>query len=79
MKTYVHARLGKPERLLLRELREATGESESEIVRRGLRLMAQKVGGVRSALDVAGDSVGKIKGGPKDLSTNPRHLDGFGR
>ncbi len=23
--------------------------------------------------------IGSVSGGPKDLSTNPKHLDGFGR
>jgi hypothetical protein len=32
----------------------------------------------RSALDLAGKGVGRLKRGPKDLSTNRGHLDGFG-
>jgi hypothetical protein len=32
----------------------------------------------RSALQLAGTSVGKFKKGPRDLSTNRKHLDGFG-
>lgn len=79
MKTYVHARLGREERLLLRELRDATGASDSELVRRGLKLMLEKTGIRRSALDAAGTSVGKFSGGPRDLSSNQDHLDGFGR
>jgi hypothetical protein len=31
-----------------------------------------------SALHRAGESVGKFKGGPKDLSLNKKHLKGFG-
>jgi hypothetical protein len=32
-----------------------------------------------SALALAGDLVGCFAGGPADLSSNPRHMDGFGR
>ena len=32
-----------------------------------------------SALDSAGDLVGCFNEGPADLSSNPRHLDEFGR
>ena len=31
-----------------------------------------------SLLDLAGDLVGIHKGGPSDLSTNPKYMDGFG-
>jgi hypothetical protein len=32
-----------------------------------------------SALTVAGDLVGCLEGGPADLSTNKKYLEGFGR
>ncbi|CDS53586.1 hypothetical protein [Polaromonas sp. CG9_12] len=32
-----------------------------------------------SALEQAGDLVGCFSGGPSDLSSNPRHMDDFGR
>jgi Arc/MetJ-type ribon-helix-helix transcriptional regulator len=78
VKAYIHARLAKEDRVLLEQLKEATGRSESEIVRRGLRLMAEREGRQLSALDLAGRRVGRFTKGPKDLSTNKRHLDGFG-
>jgi hypothetical protein len=31
-----------------------------------------------SALEMAGDLVGCLDGGPGDLSTNPKHMEGFG-
>jgi hypothetical protein len=31
-----------------------------------------------SALEAAGDLVGCVKGGPPDLSTNKRYMEGFG-
>ena len=78
MKTYVHARLGAEEREVLEELKRATGRSESEIVREGLRLVAKAHPPAQSALQAAGRSVGRFKKGPKDLSTRRDHLDGFG-
>lgn len=78
MKTYIHARLGKRDRAALDELRETTGQSESELVRRGLQLVAQQERQRRSALDLAGGSVGRFKKGPRDLSTNRKYLEGFG-
>ena len=78
MKTYVHARLSEEERVVLEELKHSTGCSESEIVRRGLQLVAEEEGRRPSALELAGSSVGRFKKGPRDLSTNKKHLKGFG-
>ena len=78
VKPYVHARVGKEDRALLDRLKRSTGRSESELVRRGLRLVAIHIGGQPSARQLAGPSVGKFRRGPRDLSTNRRHLDGFG-
>ncbi len=78
MKAYIHARLGKAERAVLDDLKRATGDSESELVRRGLRLVQQDLSRARSARDVAGPSVGKFTGGPRDLARNRKHLEGFG-
>ncbi len=78
VKNYIHARLGKMDRAVLEELKQATGRTESEIVRRGLELVAEEQRRRRSALDLAGASVGRFKKGPRDLSSNPAHLEGFG-
>lgn len=78
MKAYVHARLGEEDRAALEKLKETTGRTESEIVRRGLQLVAQEERRRRSALDLAGRSVGRFKKGPRDLSANRKHLEGFG-
>ena len=48
-KAYIHARLGTEERALLEQLKQATGRTESEIVRRGLRMVAEAEGKGRSA------------------------------
>ncbi len=56
--------------------------SKSEVVRRALEAyigQRKTAAAFDSALDQAGDLVGCFSGGPPDLSSNPRHLDGFGR
>jgi hypothetical protein len=78
MKAYIHARLDENDRVVLQQLKRATGRTESELIRRGLRLVAEAEGRQRSALDVAGRSVGRFRKGPRDLSTNRKHLRGFG-
>ena len=78
MKSYIHARLGKADRAVLEELKKSTGHSESELVRRGLRLVSQELIQKTSALRLAGKSVGRFRKGPKDLSTSKQHLTGFG-
>jgi metal-responsive CopG/Arc/MetJ family transcriptional regulator len=52
------------------------GQSKSEVVRAALE---QFLNGERplSALELAGDLVGCGEG-PGDLSTNPKHMEGFG-
>ncbi|MGB7220396.1 MAG: hypothetical protein WBD07_16480 [Vicinamibacterales bacterium] len=79
MKAYIHARLAKGDYAVLRDLKKATGHSESQLVRRGLRLVLDELGRRRSALDVAGQSVGRFRRGPADLSTNKKRLEGFGK
>ena len=78
VKAYIHARLSREERAALETLKAKTGQSESELVRRGLQLVAQQEHAVRSALDLAGSRVGRFEDAPRDLSTNRKHLDGFG-
>ncbi len=55
--------------------------SKSELVRRALVTYTsrQSQAPFVSALEQAGDLAGCFAGGPKDLSCNPRHLDGFGK
>lgn len=55
--------------------------SKSELVRRALAAYIRQRNQPQpfvSALEQAGDLVGCFSGGPADLSSNPRHLDGFG-
>ncbi len=56
--------------------------TKSELVRRSLAAYVARDGGrgkFVSALEQAGDLVGCFAGGPGDLATNPRHMDGFGK
>ena len=66
----------------LAQASERTHINKSELVRRALDLYLRERDQERpfvSALDQAGDLVGCFAGGPKDLSSNPEHLAGFGR
>lgn len=78
MKAYIHARLREKDRVVLQELKQSTGRTESEIVRRGLQLVAEEEGRRGTALELAGRSVGRFKRGPRDLSTSRKRLEGFG-
>jgi hypothetical protein len=49
----------------------------SALVRQAIRLAARELSATRSAKDLAGRSVGRFASGPKDLSSNRRHLDDF--
>ena len=55
--------------------------SKSELMRRALvsYLNQRSAAAASSALDLVGDLAGCFSGGPADLSSNPRHLDDFGR
>ena len=78
MKAYIHARLRRADRAVLDDLKKTTGQSESELVRRGLHLVSKELGRRPSALEAAGPSVGRFKNGPRHLSTDKKHLEGFG-
>ena len=55
--------------------------SKSELMRRALvsYLNQRSAAAAPSALDLVGDLAGCFSGGLADLSSNPRHLDDFGR
>lgn len=78
MKRYIHARLTPEDRIVLDELKRATGRTESALVRQGLRLVVAEERRVASALSLSGASAGRFRGGPRDLSTARKHLEGFG-
>jgi Arc/MetJ-type ribon-helix-helix transcriptional regulator len=64
---------------MLEDLKASTGCSESELVRRGLRLLSGNLERRPTARELAGRSVGRFRNGPRDLARNKKHLDGFGR
>lgn len=72
-----------PERLLerLESESKARGTTKSSLVRecleKSLDARAGKEAG--SCYDLARDLAGSIKGLPRDLATNPKHMEGFGR
>ncbi len=55
--------------------------TKSSLVRECLEkaLDARASGGKATCYDLARDLAGSVKGLPRDLATNPKYLDGFGR
>ena len=55
--------------------------NKSALVRAALEreLSSMAVKGEASCYDLAHDLAGSIKGLPKDLATNQKHMEGFGR
>ena len=72
-----------PDRLLeiLEEESRARGTTKSSLVRECLTksLEARASGGESSCYNLARDLAGSVKGLPRDLATNPKYLEGFGR
>lgn len=56
---------------------QALGRPQSELVREALQRASEGTSGP-SCHDALGDVCGVING-PKDLSTNPKYLSGFGK
>lgn len=63
----------------LRKRADLKGQTESEVVREALESYLQQSSG-QSAYEIAErlGLIGSFKGGPKDLSTNPKYFEGFG-
>ena len=74
-------RLSKPERAALRIAAKRGKISQGQLVRRALLAYGVTPKGTvaPSAHDLVKDLIGKNKGGPGDLATNPKYLEGFGR
>lgn len=64
----------------LRSRSRAKGTTESELVREALETFLGKANEERTAYDLAEEAgiLGAIEEAPADLSTNRRHLNGFG-
>jgi metal-responsive CopG/Arc/MetJ family transcriptional regulator len=65
----------------LRSRSQAQGTTESELVRQALENYLEHSKEERSAYELAEEAgiIGPVRNAPKDLSTNPRHLKGFGK
>jgi len=65
----------------LKERSRLTGARESDVVREALERLLSSGGGEPSAYDRAADAglIGCVRGGRKDLSTNKKHMKGFGK
>ena len=71
-----------PEKLAaqLDALARTERRSKSALVREALenRVKAQRRRGQVTAYDLVKHLCGSIKGGPSDLATNPKYMEGFG-
>lgn len=67
-------RLSRKESARVGRLAKARKVSRSEVVRQGIEALE-----ARSALEAWRSAVGVITDGPRDLSSNRKHLKGFGR
>jgi predicted DNA-binding protein len=65
----------------LRNRSRAKGTTESELVREALENYLGHSGGERSAYELVQEAgiIGSARNAPRDLSTNPRYLKGFGK
>jgi len=76
MSRIVQARLDEETSSVLKQLQKEFGWSQSEAVRRGLLLLAS-ISPKRGRRKFSG--VGKYDTGIPDLSTNKKHMEGFGK
>lgn len=74
-------RISKSEIAALRRRARAERVSQGTLVRRALRAygITPEPEAEKSGFDVVAHLVGACRGGPSDLASNPRHLEGFGR
>lgn len=72
-----------PDRLLalLENESRTRRTTKSSVVRECLEktLTAPSPGGKATCYDLAHDLAGSVRGLPRDLATNPKHMEGFGR
>jgi hypothetical protein len=66
---------------LLEEESRVRRTTKSSLVRECLEktLAARSADGEATCYDLARDLAGSVKGLPRDLATNPKYLEGFGR
>jgi predicted DNA-binding protein len=77
----ITVRLSREMQRELDALKKLTGKSESELVRNAIEELCRQHREEPTCYDIAMRMgiVGAVKKGPKDLSTNPKHMEGFGR
>jgi len=82
-KDSIHARLTPEDLLLVSELKQITGDSESVLIKKGLKSLYNALGKTHKtsgALKLAGHSVGKFsKPALTDLSSNKKYLGDYGK
>jgi hypothetical protein len=54
------------------------GTTRSIVIREALAAYVRKEGQPLTFLEAAGDLIGCLKGGPPDLSSNPKYMEGYG-
>jgi len=62
----------------LRQVVARRRATQSDVIREALEAHLDAPG-VGSCAELVGDLAGSLRGGPRDLSSNKRHLKGFGR
>ena len=78
MKDIVHARLDEHTREIMRRLQRRHGWSDSDIVRFGIRALAEtELLAEERTMRIVG--LGKFASGVDDLGSNEAHLEDFGR
>lgn len=76
MSHLIHARLDDDTNSLREQLQRRFGWNDSEVVREGIKALSSKT--VRSGKRrILGQ--GKVESGIGDLSSNPKHLEDFGK
>lgn len=76
----ITVRIPAPLSVRLREQSRAKGQSPSDVVRAALEKYLRNEAKPRTAYDAAKAAgiIGCERGGPKDVSTNPKYFEGFG-
>ena len=74
-------RISRAESKALRSRALEEGVSQSSVVRRALRAygVTPEAAPEKSGYDVIKHLIGRNRGGPKDLSSNPKHLSDYGK
>jgi predicted DNA-binding protein len=77
----VVVRLPKPLNARLKGLAKRRRSSKSAVIRDLLEThpSTREASRPPALMELAGDLIGSIKGGPTDLSTNKKHMEGYGR